>query len=80
MNKDELLKELQKLKDEDYSNDALFNDGYRTSMMDAIDLVKKLNIDDVSKCYSEKDMDKAYDKGFADSRLNDITGSIIELL
>jgi hypothetical protein len=49
MNKDELLKELQKLKDEDYSNDALFNDGYRTSMMDAIDLVKKLNIDDVSK-------------------------------
>jgi hypothetical protein len=50
MNKDELLKELQKLKDEDYSNDALFNDGYRTSMMDAIDLVKKLNIDDVSKC------------------------------
>jgi hypothetical protein len=49
-------------------------------MMDAIDLVKKLNIDDVSKCYSEKDMDKAYDKGFADSRLNDITGSIIELL
>ena len=31
MNKDELIKELQKLKDEDYSNDALFNDGYRTS-------------------------------------------------
>jgi len=49
MNKDELLKELQKLKDEDYSNDALFNDGYRTSMMDAIDLVKKLNIDGVSQ-------------------------------
>lgn len=53
MNKDELLKELQKLKDEDYSNDALFNDGYRTSMMDAIDLVKKLNIDDVSNCLHE---------------------------
>ena len=50
MNKDELLKELLKLKDEDYSNDELFNDGYRTSMMDAIDLVKKLNIDDVSNC------------------------------
>ena len=42
MNKDELIKELLKLKDEDYSIDALFNDGYRTSMMDAIDLVKKL--------------------------------------
>ena len=48
MNKDELLRELIKLKDEDYSNDALFNDGYRTSMMDAIDLVKKLNLTRVS--------------------------------
>ena len=47
MNKDKLLRELTKLKNtsEEYSNDATFNDGYRTSMMDAIDLVEQLNVD-----------------------------------
>ncbi len=44
MTKDKLLKELEKLKDEskDISIYALFNEGYRTSMMDAIDLVEQL--------------------------------------
>jgi hypothetical protein len=46
MNKVDVLKKLEKHKDEckDYSNYALMNEGYRSAMMDAIDLVKKLTI------------------------------------
>lgn len=39
-----------------------------------------LTIPDVSKCYTEKDMDKAYDKGFKDGNQRDLTGSLIEVL
>jgi len=35
---------------------------------------------DVSKCYTEKDMDNAYDKGFKDGNQRDLTGSLIEVL
>ena len=35
---------------------------------------------DVSKCYTEKDMDNAYDKGFNDGNQRDLTGSLIEVL
>tara|TARA_R110000782_G_scaffold263021_1_gene355472 strand:+ start:337 stop:591 length:255 start_codon:yes stop_codon:yes gene_type:complete len=39
-----------------------------------------LNMPVVSKCYTEKDMDNAYDKGFNDRNQRDLTGSLIELL
>jgi len=46
-----LIKELERLKAEykKYSSNTSMNAGYRVAIMDAIDLVKKLNIDDVSK-------------------------------
>ncbi len=39
-----------------------------------------LPLDSVSKCYTEKDMDAAYDKGFKDGNQRDLTGSLIEML
>ena len=33
-----------------------------------------------SKCYTEKDMENAYDKGFNDGNQRDLTGSLIEVL
>tara|TARA_R100001244_G_scaffold132297_3_gene107959 strand:- start:5297 stop:5530 length:234 start_codon:yes stop_codon:yes gene_type:complete len=54
-----------------------FDDGYEhdVKMYDEVikrlEQVKKLNIDDVSKCYTEKDMDNAYDKGFKDGATNE---------
>ena len=46
MNKDELIKELKRLKAEykKNSNNTSINAGYRVAIMDAIDLVKKLTI------------------------------------
>jgi hypothetical protein len=41
---------------------------------------KALGLYDVSKCYTEKDMDNAYDKGFKDGNQRDLTGSLIEVL
>tara|TARA_R110000851_G_scaffold145679_1_gene285264 strand:+ start:671 stop:910 length:240 start_codon:yes stop_codon:yes gene_type:complete len=41
---------------------------------------KQLTITSVSKCYTEKDMDNAYDKGFNDGNQRDLTGSLIESL
>ncbi len=49
-------------------------------LLTEMEQVKKLNIDDVSKCYTEKDMDNAYDKGFKDGNQRDLTGSLIEVL
>jgi len=43
-------------------------------------LKQALNIDGVSKCCTEKDMDNAYDKGFKDGNKRDLTGSLIEAL
>lgn len=42
--------------------------------------VKNLHLQNVSKCYTEKDMDNAYDKGFNDGSKRDLTGSLIEVL
>ena len=43
MSKKELLKELEELRDiKKYSQSVLLNTGYRTGILDAIDLVKKL--------------------------------------
>ena len=42
--------------------------------------IKQLTLTDVSKCYTEKDMDNAYDKGFKDGSQRDLTGSLIEVL
>ncbi len=57
MNKDEVLKKLEKHKEEskDYSNYALMNEGYRAAMMDAIDLVKNLTIPVVMPRTSQDD-------------------------
>jgi len=45
MNKDEVIKELEELRDiKNYSQSELLNTGYRTAILDAIDLVKKLTI------------------------------------
>jgi len=41
---------------------------------------EQLTLTDVSKCYTEKDMDNAYDKGFKDGNQRDLTGSLIEVL
>ncbi len=49
MNKDELIEELEELRDiKDYSQSELLNTGYRTAILDAIDLVKKSTIPCVS--------------------------------
>ncbi len=52
MSKEEIIKELEKLNKDanEYSNYALMNEGYRTAIMDAIDLVKKLTIPVVVEC------------------------------
>ena len=42
--------------------------------------IEQLTIPVVSKCYTEKDMDNAYDKGFNDGNQRDLTGSLIEVL
>jgi len=44
------------------------------------ELERKLTLTDVSKCYTEKDMDNAYDKGFKDGNQRDLTSSLIEVL
>jgi hypothetical protein len=50
MNKDKLIKELEELRDtKNYSQSELLNTGYRTAILDAIDLVKKLTIPIVSQ-------------------------------
>ena len=42
MRKEELIKELEKLRDvENYSNHELMNTGYKTGILDALDLVIK---------------------------------------
>jgi hypothetical protein len=45
MNKDELIKEIEELRDiKNYSQSESLNTGYRTAILDTIDLVKKLTI------------------------------------
>ena len=43
-------------------------------------LTEQLRIAIVSKCYTENDIDNAYDKGFNDGNQRDLTGSLIEVL
>ena len=44
MDKNEVIKELEELRDiKKYSQSELLNTGYRTAILDAIDLVKKMN-------------------------------------
>lgn len=53
MNTDKLIKELELLADSCDSNYALEINGYSQGVNDAIDLVKKLTIHDVSNCSQE---------------------------
>ena len=59
--------------DEEFLNEFEFR-------LQALKQGQKLPIDSVSKCYTEKDMDNAYDKGFNDGSQRDLTGSLIEVL
>ena len=43
-------------------------------------MLKDFAIEQVKKCYTEEDMDNAYDKGFKDGNKRDLTGSLIEVL
>lgn len=50
-------------------------------ILEVTSLKKALNtLNKVVKCYSEKDMDNAYDKGFKDGGNKDLSGSLIEFL
>jgi hypothetical protein len=54
---------------------------YGQDMLNEFREIKQaLNIPVVSKCYTEKDLDNAYDKGFNDGNQRDLTGSLIEVL
>jgi len=64
MTKEEILQELLKLKEEDYSSDALFNNGYVYGIMDAISLVEKFGLADVSKCSECENLIDAYKECF----------------
>lgn len=45
MNKYEVIKELEYLRDiKEYSQSKLMNTGYRTAVLDALDLVKQLKV------------------------------------
>jgi len=41
---------------------------------------EKLRTANVSKCYTENDIENAYDKGFSDGNQRNLTGSLIEVL
>tara|TARA_R110000764_G_scaffold72464_3_gene148631 strand:+ start:7473 stop:7715 length:243 start_codon:yes stop_codon:yes gene_type:complete len=61
MNKDEVIKELEELRDiKDYSKSELLNTGYRTAILDAIDLVKKLTIPVVMQSLPKRLSNRAY--------------------
>ena len=57
MNKDELLKTLEKLKKtaNSHTHQPLFNGGYREGIMDAIDLVKNLSLGNVMDKFPDTD-------------------------
>jgi len=57
---------------------ALSEQGAKDIIKAAVSEVFSLHL--VSKCYTEKDMDNAYDKGFKDGNQRDLTGSLIEVL
>jgi hypothetical protein len=52
----------------------------RMKIDEALKQEQESPIDSASKCYSEKDIDNAYDKGFNDGNQRDLTGSLIEVL
>lgn len=57
-----------------YVNIELFAHEYHQAKLNL------LGIGVVSKCYTEKDMDNAYDKGFYDGNQRHLTGSFFEAL
>ena len=84
----ELRKEFEKEKGyncyayrQDYAGGNQYKYGFNDDYVEWLESkVNNVVLDDVSKCYSEKDMDTAYDRGFKDGNQRDLTGSIIELL
>ena len=69
--KEEIIKQLEKLRDiKDYSTSKLMNSGYRTAILDAIDLVNKLTqSDDKGQYYTYEHMEEmhkaSYNFGYA---------------
>ena len=61
-------------------NNVLIQNDMHNEIGGLKDVVKNLTIPLVSKCYTEKDMDDAYDKGFNYGNQRDLTGSLIEVL
>jgi glutamate racemase len=64
-------------------NVELFTTPKKVNLLEELKKLKQVNnvvLDAVSKCYTEKDMDNAYDKGFKDGNQRDLTGSLIEVL
>ena len=75
----EIEKEAQKWLDE--TDTMQFSQMELLTMFAAHQQVKNnALLHNVSKCYTEKDMDNAYDKGFKDGNQRDLTGSLIEVL
>jgi len=79
MNKDELIKELEELRDiKNYSQSELLNTGYRTAILDAIDLVEKLSIHNVSNsviCENEHCEDGIVDEVYGEKIYCEICSS-----
>ena len=65
-NLERIIKALEKLPDSYETEHALKQNGYVEGVCDSINTVVKLFIHSVSKRYTEKDMDAAYDKGYMD--------------
>lgn len=81
MTKEDLVKEFDRLIEALYNEEIDSRDEcLREIIYLKNDVVKKLTIPVVSKCYTEKDMEGAYDKGFNDGNQRDLTGSLIEVL
>ena len=67
MNKEGLLNKLEELKDtKDYSNYALMNEGYRTAIMDVIDLVENLTLSGV--VFSEAELKAKLEEQLQETR------------
>ena len=64
----------------DYYFEYITPEDCKKIVEEALKQERESPIDSASKCYSEKDIDNAYDKGFNDGNQRDLTSSLIEVL
>ena len=76
---EELIKTLEEIKEQQMQYVQLARTTNIYKLADKA-IKQALNIQNVSNCYTEKDMDSAYDKGFKDGNQRDLTDSLIEVL